>query len=290
MREQKAVSKDIRAAPQKHPAARLTRAAVMVVTLAAAVASGACVRDAVQWDREERAPGMIAPGARLTLLTGNQPALITPWTPPAPPSGTPICSASLVATTARGDTAFAAWWMPRPDSSAWLVVARSNNGGQSWAKPVTADSTDRGRSGCHRPAPYITADSVNGYIHVVYFMVAAEGPGVFFTHSMEGGALFHSPVAIVYGERASGAAVSSRGDTVAVAYEDPNASSPQIWLALSRTAGHIFDRRQAVSPSTSVASRPAVAVRNGRVAVAWFDTERGGGNAATVMRMGTPRW
>jgi hypothetical protein len=155
---------------------------------------------------------------------------------------------------------------------------------------VTADGTDRGRSGCRRPAPFISADSLNGFVHIVYDMVAAEGAGVFFVHSMEGGDMFHSPVAIVYGERISGAAVASRGDTVVVAYENPNAESPQIWLALSKTAGHIFERRQAVSPGTSVASRPAVAVRNGRVAVAWFETERGGANAATVMRMGTPRW
>jgi hypothetical protein len=174
--------------------------------------------------------------------------------------------------------------------TASLVVARSTDGGVSWAPAVMADSTDRGRSGCRRPAPFITADSLNGFVHVVYFMVAAEGAGVFFVHSMEGGAMFHSPVVIVYGERVSAAAVASRGDTVAVAYENPNADSPQIWLALSKTAGHIFERRLAVSPATSVASRPAVAVRNGRVAVAWFDTERGGGNAATVMRMGTPRW
>lgn len=263
---------------------------LITAALAAGASAAGCVRDAVQWDREERAPGMLAPGARLTILPGDQPALIAPWVPLAAPSGVPMCPASMAATTARGDTAFAAWWRPRPDSTASLVVARSTDGGRTWARAVTADSTDRGRSGCRRPAPYLTADSLNGFVHIVYYMVAAEGPGVFFVHSMEGGDMFHSPVAIVYGERISGAAVASRGDTVAVAYENPNAATPQIWLALSKTAGHIFERRQAVSPGSSVASHPVVVVRNGRVAVAWFETERGGGNAATVMRMGTPRW
>ena len=262
----------------------------MHVALLVSALAAACVRDAVQWDGEERAPGMIAPGARLTIQPGNQAALMASWAPPTVPSGAAICAASLSATTARGDTAFAAWWQLRRDSTASLVVARSVDRGRSWAQPVTADSTDRGRSGCRRAPPFISADSLNGFVHVVYHMVAAEGAGVFFVHSMEGGDMFHSPVAIVYGERISGAAVASRGDTVAVAYENPNADSPQIWLALSKTAGHIFERRQAVSPGTSVASRPAVAVRNGHVAVAWFETERGGANAATVMRMGTPRW
>ena len=152
----------------------------------------------------------------------------------------------------------------------------------------SADSTDKGHNGCARPAPFIAADSTNGYVHVVYFMVAAEGPGVFFTHSMGQGVMFHSPVPIVYGERVSAAAVACNGDTVAVAYLDPNSARPQLWLALSRTTGHIFESRTEVSPSTEEAARPAVAVRGHRIAVAWIETSREGGAAVTVVRTG--RW
>ena len=134
----------------------------------------------------------------------------------------------------------------------------------------------------------MAVDTTNGYVHVVYFMVAAEGPGVFFTHSMGRGEMFHSPVPIVYGERASASAVSGNGDTVAVAFIDPNSSVPQVWLALSRTTGHIFESRLEVSPSTVEATRPMVAVRGHHVAVAWRETNRGGGPAATVVRTG--RW
>jgi hypothetical protein len=111
---------------------------------------------------------------------------------------------------------------------------------------------------------------------------------VFFTHSMGGGEMFHSPVPIVYGERASASAVACNGDTVAVAYVDPNASTPQVWLALSVTTGHIFDSRVEVSPSTVQAARPAVAVRGHRVAVAWLETNRNSGAAVMVVRTG--RW
>ncbi len=72
-------------------------------------------------------------------------------------------------------------------------MARSTDGGRTWGTPVVADSTDRGRSGCERVKPAIAADSTNGYVHIVYSMVAAEGAGVFLTHSMEGGTMFHSP-------------------------------------------------------------------------------------------------
>jgi hypothetical protein len=201
------------------------------------------------------------------------------------PTG-PRCEGSLVAARALADTAYAAWWAPRADSTALLVVARSDDGGHKWNEPEVADSTDHGHSGCNRLPPAIAADTSNGYVHVVYFMVAAEGPGIFFTHSMAQGEMFHSPVPIVYGERASAAAVACNGDTVAVAYIDPNASTPQIWLALSRTTGHIFEERLEVSPSTTQASRPAVAVRGHRVAVAWLETNRGSGAGTPVTRTG----
>jgi hypothetical protein len=259
-----------------------------ILILLGCVVLPACVPDPVRWDSEKRADAPMPDGARLALETGAEPALAPVWTPPRMPSGVAMCAGSFMAVRARADTAFASWWAPRADSSALLVVARSDDGGVDWRAPEVADSTDRGRTGCGRPAPFIVADAANGYVHVVYFMLAAEGPGVFFTHSMGGGVMFHSPVPIVYGERASAAAVACNGDTVAVAYIDPNAATPRLWLALSRTTGHIFDSRTPVSPSTEQASRPAVAVRGHRVAVAWFETDRGGGARTTVVRTG--RW
>lgn len=237
------------------------------------VALAACAPDPVKWEAEAR----------------DGPPLTTPWTPPAMPTGAPICAGSLVATRAKGDTAYAAWWAPRVDSTALLVVARSADGGRSWRAPETADSTDHGRTGCVRQAPFIAADSSNGYVHVVYFMVAAEGPGIFFTHSMGGGEMFHSPVPVVYGDRPAASAVASSGDTVAVAFIDPNSATPQLWLALSRTTGHIFESRIEVSPSTVQASRPAVAVRGQQVSVGWVETSRNGAAAVSVVKSGIMR-
>ena len=237
------------------------------------VALAACAPDPVKWEVETR----------------DGPALTVPWTPPVMPSGTPLCAGSLVATRAKGDTAYAAWWAPRADSTALLVVSRSADGGRSWRAPETADSTDHGRTGCARQTPFIAADSTNGYVHVVYFMVAAEGPGIFFTNSMGGGTMFHSPVPIVYGDRPTASAVACNGDTVAVAYIDPNSVTPQLWLALSRTTGHIFESRIEVSPSTVQASRPAVTVSGQRVVVGWLETNRSGGVAVTVIKSGLIR-
>lgn len=261
---------------------------MLPLLLVACLLVSACAPDPVQWDPETRPETPMPAGSRLAFDAGGAPVIERGWMPPVEPTGSAQCAGSLMATTARGDTAFAVWWSPRADSSALLVVARSDDSGHSWRKPEIADSTDHGRNGCARPAPFIAADTTNGYVHVVYFMVAAEGPGVFFTHSMGGGEMFHSPVPLMYGDRASAAAVACNGDTVAVAFVDPNGSTPQMWLALSRTTGHIFESRMEVSPSTVRASGPAVAVRGHRVAISWVETNREGGAGVTVQRTG--RW
>jgi hypothetical protein len=252
---------------------------VSALGLCTAVAvAQACAPDTVRWESERRyATGVTDQAAG--------PA-VQPWVPLTIPVA-PICPGSLVAARAPGDTAFAAWWMPRRDSSSALVVARSDDGGAEWRTPIVADSTDHSRAGCARPPPFVAVDSLNAYVHVVYFLVAREGPGVFFTHSMEGGAMFHEPVPIVYGERPSAASVASRGDTVAVLYEDPNASVPQVWLALSRSTGHIFEERMSVSSANASATHPAIAMSSRHVVASWLETARNGGQATTVIRTGT---
>ena len=251
-----------------------------------------CVPEAVQWDAaESRVRAVAAPQSRLVLI-GSGPAMVAGWVPPLVPSEGEVgaaCRGTMVTALSPSDTAYAAWWAPQPDSSARLVVSRSVTGGLSWERPVVADSLDRSHAGCRRDPPAITIDAINGYVAVVYFLQAREGPGIFYTHSMDRGKLFHEPVPIVYGERRSYASVASSGDTVVVAYTDPNASEPQVWLATSQTTGHIFEQRTAVSSGTAVASLPLVAVHGRRVAVSWFETPRGGGTGVTVVRTGVLR-
>ncbi len=167
------------------------------------------------------------------------------------------------------------------------LVARSDDRGATWGPAVTADSTDVGRTGCARHAPFVSVDSISGYVHVVHHLVGREGAGIFFAHSMDGSALFHEPVPIVYGDRPEAAAVASSGDTVAVAFEDRNSRLPRLGLALSMTQGHIFERRTAVSDETGEARTPRVAVRGGRIVVAWTATQRGGALPRTSIRSGT---
>jgi hypothetical protein len=263
------------------------------VLLAGAILAQACVPQPVRWEEEvTRRSGALADSLTLALDPTSPEGVRFParWTPPAWPEEPGLCPASRRATPAIDGEAYASFFTVQPDSSVLLRVARSDDGGVTWNPAVTADAMDRGRAGCDRPAPFIAADSLNGYVHIVYHLDAAEGAGLFFTHTMERGALFHEPVPIMYGDRPSAAAVASRGDTVVVAYEDPNSRMPRLGLALSRTQGHIFEHRIAASDETGEARTPRVALRGTTIAVAWTATQRGGGVPRTVIRFGRLEW
>lgn len=262
-----------------------------LLLLLLAVGSTACVPQAVTWDEAvTRSDGAIADTMRLAYEASGAPVFVAAWTPPNWPDEAAACLPSRRAVPTPQGEAYASWFAIRPDSSVVLRVARSDDGGTTWNAPVTADSTDVGIAGCARPAPFLAADSLNGYVHVAYHLVGKEGAGLFFTHSMERGALWHEPVPIVYGDQPSFATVASRGDTVVVAYEDPNSKVPRLGLAVSRTQGHIFEARQPASDDTGEARGPRVAVHGARVTIAWTATQRGGTRPRTVVRQGTLAW
>jgi hypothetical protein len=172
---------------------------------------------------------------------------------------------------------YGAWWEVRDDSSSVLMVGRSTDGGKVWSNVQQADTTDRSRRGCTRPAPAITADSATNYVDVAYFLEAREGPGIFFTHSMDarnmgsGDGIFHAPVPVVYGDQPAHVAIAARADELVVAYEDPNGERDAVGLALSKSMGHIFEQRLLVSPPDLPARAPLVALRGDSVTVQWSE-------------------
>jgi hypothetical protein len=201
----------------------------------------------------------------------------------------PVCEGSVrVAADGEGGV-FAAWWVPREDSNAVLVVARRAIADSSeWTAPVVADARDRGKAGCRRPAPGIAADAARGYVHLAYYLDAPTGAGVYGGHSMESGTYFHDPVAIVYGDRPVAAAIATSGDLAAVAYEDPNSARSRIAVAISQTAGHLYLQRLEASPSSMHATNPRVAVSGRRIAVAWSaeEWEQGAQGSRAMLRVG----
>ncbi len=169
-----------------------------------------------------------------------------------------------------GKSFFAAWWSVRRDSSSTLLASRSDDGGP-WTLPVVVDSSDASRRGCARPAPSIATDVVSGYVHIAYFIEPATGAGVFFAHTMDRGASFHAPVPLVFGGRPSETSVAAEGEKVAVAYEDPNSARPQIFVALSKTMGHLFELKLPVSEESGSAVDPVAHLRGTKLDVSWIE-------------------
>lgn len=231
-----------------------------------------------------------------TTVALRTPDTLTVAAPPPDPTGT-RCPASLrlaraprpagaahaghamqlsmpaAATAAPAAGVVAVWWATRPDQSAALYLSRTTDGGRTWAAPLAVDTLDRSESACDRPAPSVAVDSLDGYVHVAYSMQAPEGPGVFYAHQMDPRAAFERPQVIVYGDRPSATSVSSRGDRVVVAYEDPNTGGrPFVSLALSRTAGHTWAERVPVTGGSVAAERPVVALRGrDQVLLGWVE-------------------
>ena len=243
----------------------------------------ACTASPVAWTSERT---VRTPSNAITLTPGGvviDDSLALLQSHLAPP--TALCSGSLRLSRA-GRMLFAVWWSPRADSTATLASASTGDNGATWSGVVPVDTTDRGVTGCARTPPAISADSANGSVHVTYAMLAAEGPGLFYSHSMDGGTTFHAPVTILYGDRLGRTSVAAVGDIVAVAFEDPNSRAPRIGLALSRTMGHIFEYRVLpVSADNGTATQPLVAVQQRRLTVAW--QERAAPNAGIVLRIRT---
>jgi DNA-binding beta-propeller fold protein YncE len=191
---------------------------------------------------------------------------------------------------ARGDDhEYAVWWQSRTDSSVVLLSARRVARGK-WSQPVIADSTDHGVRGCGRPAPAIAVDSKSGYVHVAYFSEPKSGAGIFFAHSMDTAATFHSPVPIVFGKDPSRVSVASDGDRVVVAYEDPNSTQPIIGIALSNTMGHIFESRSIATSENGRARQPAVRVEGDSIRLWWSEYSADPAVSATRPRYRAALW
>jgi len=231
------------------------------------VLPAACADQPVRWNpaRVDSARGAVVVTPDGALRPDSLAALAARL--PSPDAA--MCPGSLVLARAAGHL-FAAWWHVRPDSGATLLAAHTDDEGRHWSASAPVDTTDVGMTGCRRAPPAIAADSATGYVHVAFALVGKEGPGLFFAHSMDGGATFHSAVPIFYGDQLGRSSVAADGDHVVVAFEDPNSRMPRVGLALSSTQGHIFEERiLPISDDNGVATRPLAAIRGRHVAVAW---------------------
>jgi hypothetical protein len=238
----------------------------MRIALLSIFIAGGCADEGVSWG---------------PVTYGGSPPEGLPAIATLPPRGGAGCAD--VAVAARAGERYAAWWEARSDGGSVLMLARSPDGGAHWETPLVADDRDAGGLRCSRPPPSIFADETSEYLHLSYHISPGGSPGVYFTHSMKASALgttgegvLHMPVPVTHGDRPVRSSVAGRGDTVVVAFEDPNSAKPRILLALSTGAGHVFSTYGAVSPPGGEARFPRVSLSGDSVRVRWVETAPGG--------------
>jgi hypothetical protein len=260
--------------PSPRLVARLC-ASVLVLTI------GGCLKDPVEWGEVGYRQSQLGdPDTRSSVMSADLPRIIDASSP---------CLRSI-RTANVGPNVFRVWWTARPDSSVVLSAQHSTDSGATWQPPVTVDSRDRGARGCNRPSPAIAYDPSHRYVHVVYFLEAADGAGVFFAHSMDNGETFHAPVPVVYGNRPSAASVAANGDSVVVVFEDPNARTSTIGIVLSHTTGHIFEQRGEATPDDVSAIDPWVALSHRTITVWWKEGENQQGHQGDRVGYRTGTW
>lgn len=244
--------------------------------LVAALFLVACTGDDVAWTDPLTLTGARgAADARLAVDAKGRARLVADTSVSVVPAADAHVCAGSVRTARQDDgTLTAVWWSVRPDSSALLLAAVSPDAGSSWQPAVRVDTADVNTTGCDRPPPAISAGA--GFVHVAYAMRGTEGVGVFYAHSMNDGKSYESPATILYGDRLTRTAIASDKGTLAVAYEEPSGSSPQIGLAISRDWGHIFRDRIRGSTGVGAATNPDVAVAGREIAVSWTVRAEGG--------------
>ncbi len=231
------------------------------------------------------APGPIVWEDSTTVGVVQSPEFIVRGSPlpsPSLPTFPGQCPSSLQFAVTENRVWHAAWWSQRADSTA-DIVASSSVDGRTWSPPTRLDTADVAKIGCNRPAPGVAANGGNFY--VVYAMRAGEGPGIFLSHSMDGARTFHSPVAVVYGERPGLASVAAMGNFVVVAFEDPNSTPTRISVAVSNTMAHLFEFRSTISPEDVAATRPYVRLFGDRVELTWH--RAGADSTQRIVRRGT---
>jgi hypothetical protein len=265
--------------PQPSQTIRIVRALLLVILSCAAGCSG----DDVAWTDPLTLSSAGADGHVVVDSKGRARLLPDTSVSVVPEQDRRACPGSVRIARQDDGTLAAVWWSVRDDSSSLLLAAVSPDGGTSWRPALRVDTADVSIAGCNRPPAAIAASG--GFLHLAYAMRGAEGVGVFYAHSMNAGKSYEAPVTILYGDRLTRTAIAAERATVAIAYEDPSGSTPQVGLALSRDWGHIFGDRIRGSTGVGPATDPQVAVTGREVAVSWIVSSGGGDSDARPTRI-----
>ncbi len=181
----------------------------------------------------------------------------------------PCCRTSVA--VAPDGTVYVAWRKVHDGNVRDIVVARSEDGGRTFASPVRVHADGWVIDGCPHAGPAIGVDSA-GRLHVAWYTGREGRQGVFYAVSEDGGRSFGPRVALVEGEWVPVSlvrlAVDPRGGTWFV-WDDRRGEARMVHLAHAAEGGR--PRPVGVVPVPGAA--PGIAMHGNTMGLAWLDGE-----------------
>ncbi|MBV9774362.1 MAG: exo-alpha-sialidase [Gemmatimonadetes bacterium] len=162
---------------------------------------------------------------------------------------------------------YVTWRKVFPGSVRDVVVARSTDGGRSFAAPVRVHRDGWVFPGCPEAGPSVAVDGT-GRVHVGWYTGKEGHPGLFYAVSTDGGRSFGAPVPLVTGEWVppSQVRVVADGDGAWVAWDDRREQAKKVYL------GRVSDGEVRVVDSRP-GTLPDLAITGGARSLAWRDGE-----------------
>jgi hypothetical protein len=208
------------------------------------------------------------------------------WEANRPIDRDPACPCCRTGVTAAADGAlFVSWRSILAGDVRDVVVARSDDGGATWAEPVRPRADGWVFPGCPHAGPSMKLDG-EGRVHIAWWTGKAGEAGVWYARSDDGGRSFTSQP-LGTGQRSLPAhvqLVAAPGGRVLVAWDDGLGASPRVLLRESRDGGTTFGPEEQVSAPGQAATFPVLAVMGDSVAVAWSATTAAAHHAAAAAR------
>ncbi|HSE28532.1 MAG TPA: sialidase family protein [Gemmatimonadales bacterium] len=207
------------------------------------------------------------------------------WEANRPIDRDPACPCCRTGVTAAADGAlFVSWRAILEGDVRDVVVARSDDGGITWAEPVRPRADGWVFPGCPHAGPSLKLDS-KGRVHIAWWTGKAGEAGVWYARSDDGGRTFASqPLATGVRSLPAHVQLVVAAGHVLVAWDDGMADSPRVLLRASGDGGTTFGPEEQVSVPGQAATFPVLAVVGDSVAVAWSATTAAEHHAAAAAR------
>lgn len=179
----------------------------------------------------------------------------------------PCCRTSLAVGPDR--TVYMAWRKVFEGNVRDVVVARSSDGGRTFATPSRVHEDGWVIDGCPHAGPSIAVDG-EGRIHAAWYTGREGRQGLFHAVSQDGGRSFGKPAALVAGEWVPPSQVKMAADSrgfVRIAWDDRRGAEKEVHLARAKGISAPRHLRREAVPGAS----PAVAAAGDVWAIAWLD-------------------